>query len=230
MQPLTVVTGPAVPLMLANVDTDVIIRIERLTSLDRHALGRYAFEALRHRADGEEDPDCVLNRPEYRNAPLLIADANFGCGSSREGAVWALQAIGVRCIVAPSFGDIFFNNCFQNGVLPIRLPADAVRALATQAWRAAEGARFTVDLVHQHIVAPDGTVTAFVTEALRRDSLLAGLDDIGLTLQHVDAIDAWEALDQALRPWNWSAPVRATPHQHVAIGNVPTPPLERLRK
>jgi 3-isopropylmalate/(R)-2-methylmalate dehydratase small subunit len=203
MQPFTVVTGPAVPLMRANVDTDVIIRIERLTSLGKDALGPYAFEALRYRADAAENPDCVLNRPGYRNAPLLLADTNFGCGSSREGAVWALQAIGVRCVIAPSFGDIFFSNCFQNGVLPIRLAADAVRTLAAQA---AEGAVFTVDLERQRIVAPDGTEWAFETEALRRESLLAGLDDIGLTLRHVDAIDAWEAADQALRPWNWPAP------------------------
>jgi 3-isopropylmalate/(R)-2-methylmalate dehydratase small subunit len=189
MQPFTVVTGPAAPLMLANVDTDVIIRIERLTSLGKVALGPYAFEALRYRADGAENPDCVLNRPEYRHAPVLLADTNFGCGSSREGAVWALQAIGVRCVVAPSFGDIFFSNCFQNGVLPIRLAADAVRALAAQA---AEGAVFTVDLDRQRIVAPDGTETAFETEELRRESLLAGLDDIGLTLRHETSIDAFE--------------------------------------
>jgi 3-isopropylmalate/(R)-2-methylmalate dehydratase small subunit len=203
MQPFTVVTGPAVPLMLANVDTDVIIRIERLTSLGKDALGLYAFEALRYHADGSLNPDCVLNRPEYRHAPLLLADTNFGCGSSREGAVWALQALGLRCVVAPSFGDIFFSNCFQNGVLPIRLPAETVRAFAAQA---AAGAAFTVDLERQHIVAPDGTETPFETEALRRESLLAGLDDIGLTLRHAGAIDAWEAADQALRPWNWPAP------------------------
>jgi 3-isopropylmalate/(R)-2-methylmalate dehydratase small subunit len=203
MQPFTVVTGPAAPLMLANVDTDVIIRIERLTSLGKDALGPYAFEALRYRADGGENQDCVLNRPEYRHAPLLLADTNFGCGSSREGAVWALQAIGVRCVIAPSFGDIFFSNCFQNGVLPIRLAADAVRALAAQA---AAGAVFTVDLEHRRIVAPDGTEMTFETETLRRESLLAGLDDIGLTLRHADAIDTWEATDRALRPWNWPAP------------------------
>jgi 3-isopropylmalate/(R)-2-methylmalate dehydratase small subunit len=208
MQAFTVITGAAAPLMLANVDTDVIIRIERLTSLPKEQLGPHALEALRYRADGSDDPACVLNHPAFRHAPILLADANFGCGSSREGAVWALQGIGVRCVIAPSFGDIFFSNCFQNGVLPIRLPADTVRALAAQA---AAGADFTVDLERQRIVAPDGTETAFDTEALRRESLLAGLDDIGLTLRHADAIDAWEAADLALRPWNWPAPAGEPP-------------------
>ena len=149
MQAFTTVTGPVAPLMLANV-----VRIERLTTLDRQALGPYAFEALRYRADGSEDPGFVLNQPAFRGAPLLLADANFGCGSSREGAVWALQAIGVRCVVAPSFGDIFRANCFQNGVLPIRLPAEQVQALAKQA---AGGGEFTVDLQAQRLTAPDGT-------------------------------------------------------------------------
>lgn len=200
MQAFTTVTGPAAPLMLANVDTDVIVRIERLTTLDRQALGPYAFEALRYRADGSEDPGFVLNQPAFRGAPLMLADANFGCGSSREGAVWALQAIGVRCVVAPSFGDIFRANCFQNGVLPIRLPAEQVQALAKQA---AGGGEFTVDLQAQRLTAPDGTTLPFDIDALRRESLLAGLDEIGLTLQHTDAITAWQANDRALRPWNW---------------------------
>lgn len=200
MQAFTTVTGPAAPLMLANVDTDVIVRIERLTTLDRQALGPYAFEALRYRADGSEDPGFVLNQLAFRGAPLLLADANFGCGSSREGAVWALQAIGVRCVVAPSFGDIFRANCFQNGVLPIRLPAEQVQALAKQA---AGGGEFTVDLQAQRLTAPDGTTLPFDIDALRRESLLAGLDEIGLTLQHTDAITAWQANDRALRPWNW---------------------------
>lgn len=202
MQPFTSVTGPAAPLMLANVDTDVIVRIERLTTLDKQALGPYSFEALRYRADGSEDPGFVLNQPPFRGAPLLLADANFGCGSSREGAVWALQAIGVRCVVAPSFGDIFRANCFQNGVLPIRLPAEQVQAMAKQA---ASGAAFTVDLQAQRLTAPDGTTLPFDIDALRRESLLAGLDEIGLTLQHADAITAWQANDRALRPWNWPA-------------------------
>lgn len=200
MQSFTTVTGPAAPLMRANVDTDVIVRIERLTTLGKEALGPYAFEALRYRAEGSEDPGFVLNQPPFRGAPLLLADANFGCGSSREGAVWALQAIGVRCVIAPSFGDIFFANCFQNGVLPIRLPAAQVQALAAQA---AGGGAFTVDLHAQRLTAPDGTALPFDVDALRREALLAGLDEIGLSLQHADAIAAWQAQDRALRPWNW---------------------------
>jgi 3-isopropylmalate/(R)-2-methylmalate dehydratase small subunit len=200
MEPFQVVSGPAAPLMLANVDTDVIVRIERLTNEPREALTRFAFEALRFRPDGSEDPGCVLNRPPFRGAPLLLADANFGCGSSREGAVWALQAIGVRCVIAPSFGDIFFSNCFQNGVLPIRLPVEQVRVLATLA---ADGALFTVDLLQNVVLAADGSRWPFEVEPLRRVSLLEGLDDIGLTLKHAGAIDEWESADLAARPWNW---------------------------
>src|SRR5919205_1213678 len=127
MQPFTKVGGPAAPLLRANVDTDLIIRIERLVGTRREELGPFAFEALRRRADGSEDPDFVLNRPEYRGAPILLAGPNFGCGSSREGAVWALMGAGIRCVIAPSFGDIFFSNCFQNGLLPVVLPEETVR-------------------------------------------------------------------------------------------------------
>jgi 3-isopropylmalate/(R)-2-methylmalate dehydratase small subunit len=207
MQPFTVVSGPAAPLMLANVDTDVIVRIERLASEPREALGQFAFEALRFRPDGSEDPAFVLNQPPFRGAPLLLADANFGCGSSREGAVWALQALGIRSVIAPSFGDIFFSNCFQNGVLPIRLPAEQVRALATLA---AGGAPFTVDLPNDVVVAPDGSRWPFEVEPMRRASLLEGLDDIGLTLKHAGAIDDWERADLDARPWNWPTAASAT--------------------
>lgn len=200
MQAFTRVTGPAAPLMLANVDTDVIVRIERLTSLPRQALGPYALEALRYRPDGSDDTDFILNQAPFRGAPVLLADVNFGCGSSREGAVWALQAIGVRCVIAPSFGDIFYNNCFQNGVLPIRLPTAEVRRFADLART---GGTFTVDLAAQRVEAPDGSTCAFEIEALRRESLLEGLDDIGLTLKHTQAIDAWERADAAAHPWNW---------------------------
>jgi 3-isopropylmalate/(R)-2-methylmalate dehydratase small subunit len=199
MQPFTRVSGAAAPLMLAHVDTDVIVRIERLTSLPREALGPYAFEALRYRPDGSDDPAFTLNQAAYRGAPVLLADVNFGCGSSREGAVWALQALGVRCVIAPSYGDIFYNNCFQNGVLPVRLPVAAVHQLADMA----AGGTFTVDLVEQQVSAPDGSRFGFEIEALRRESLLEGLDDIGLTLKHMDAIDGWERADAAAHPWNW---------------------------
>ncbi|WP_454727568.1 MULTISPECIES: 3-isopropylmalate dehydratase small subunit [Cupriavidus] len=201
MQPFTVVTGAAAPLLRANVDTDVIIRIERLTSLQRDALGPYALEALRYRADGSEDPDFVLNQPAFRGAPVLLAGANFGCGSSREGAVWALMGIGVRCVIAPSYGDIFYNNCFQNGVLPIRLPAPAVAALAAQC---AHGAPLRVDLAAAMLTAPDGTAIAFPVDPLRREALLHGLDDIGLTLKDDALIRAWQQADRARRPWAWA--------------------------
>lgn len=210
MQPFTTVTGAAAPLMMTNVDTDVIVRIERLTTLPKDALGPFAFEALRYLdadegADRVEDPAFVLNGAPFRGAPILLADDNFGCGSSREGAVWALQGMGFRCVIAPGFGEIFASNCMQNGVLAIRLPRDVVARFAAQA---ADGASFTVDLREQVVVAPDRTRTAFAIEPLVRESLLAGLDAIGLTLRDTDAIDAWEAADRAARPWNW--PERAT--------------------
>ncbi|AJG22004.1 3-isopropylmalate dehydratase small subunit [Cupriavidus basilensis] len=201
MQPFTVVTGAAVPLLRANVDTDVIIRIERLTALPREQLGPYALEALRYRADGSEDPGCVFNQPAFRGAPVLLAGANFGCGSSREGAVWALMGLGVRCVIAPSYGDIFYNNCFQNGVLPIRLPAEAVQALAAQC---ASGAPVRVDLASATLSAPDGATVAFPVDRLRREALLHGLDDIGLTLKDDALIRAWQQADRTRRPWAWT--------------------------
>ncbi|RDK05714.1 3-isopropylmalate dehydratase small subunit [Cupriavidus lacunae] len=201
--PFTTITGPAVPLMRPNVDTDVIIRIERLTTLDKTELGPYAFEALRCRPDGSEDPDCVLNAPCFRDAPVLLAAENFGCGSSREGAVWALQGIGVRCVIAPSYGDIFWSNCFQNGVLPITLATPQVQALAAQC---ANGASITVDLQAGTVAAPDGNITPFTIDPLRREALLYGLDDIGLTLKDDDLIREWQAKDRLRRPWAWPSP------------------------
>lgn len=201
-QPFTNITGAAVPLMRANVDTDVIIRIERLTTLGKHELGPYAFESLRYLQDGSEDPECVLNVARFRQAPVLLAAENFGCGSSREGAVWALQAIGVRCVIAPSYGDIFQSNCFQNGVLPITLPIAQTRALASQC---AGGAPLTVDLRTRTVMAPDGSVTSFVIDPLRRESLLFGLDDIGLTLKDDSLIREWQTTDRRHRPWAWPA-------------------------
>lgn len=205
MQPFTVVSGPAVPLMRANVDTDIIIRIERMTSLGRHELGPIAMEALRYRADGSEDPDSVLNQPQFRNAPILLAGANFGCGSSREAAVWALMALGIRCVVAPSFGDIFFGNCVQNGVLPVVLDERALEGLARSAHA---GRHVTVDLVQQHILVDADTPLAFSIDTLRREQLLAGLDAIDLALQDGPAILAWQDADRLRRPWIWNS-VRA---------------------
>jgi 3-isopropylmalate/(R)-2-methylmalate dehydratase small subunit len=202
-QPFTVVRGAAVPLMRSNVDTDVIIRIERMTALPKEAWGHWALEPLRYREDGSEDTESILNQPRFRDAPILLAGPNFGCGSSREPAVTALQGLGLRCIVAPSFGDIFFANCFQNGVLPIRLELPQVKALAAQAG---SGAALTVDLESRVVVAPDGTRFPFEVDALRREALLQGLDDIGLTLRDEVLITAWQQADRARRPWAWPQP------------------------
>lgn len=201
MQPFVTVTGPAAPLPRANIDTDTIIRIERLIDeKTRKNPGPFALEALRYRSDGSEDPDFVLNRPQFRGAPILLAGPNFGCGSSREGAVWALQGTGIRCIVAESFGDIFFSNCFQNGVLPVRLGAEQLRSLNAMAG---DGAAFTVDLSACLLIAPDGSRYPFEVDRLRRQSLLEGLDEIGLTLKHADEIGAWQKRDRAAQSWRW---------------------------
>lgn len=204
MNRFTTLKGRAAPLPLPNVDTDVIIRIERLTGGVREKLGRYAFEALRYLNDGSDNPDFPLNQPAFRGAPILVAGPNFGCGSSREGAVWALQGMGVRCVIADSFGDIFYSNCFQNGVLPIRLPADDAARLM-EAAQAASG-EFTVDLEHQRITLPDGTFRSFRIDPLRREALLEGLDDIGLSLKQLPTIRSWQAQDRAQRPWVWTTP------------------------
>lgn len=192
--------GPAAALLRPNIDTDVIIRIERMTALPKEQWGRWALEPLRFRADGSEDPDCVLNQPPFRGAPILLAGPNFGCGSSREPAVVALQQMGVRCVIAPSFGDIFFANCFQNGLLPIRLELADVTSLAAQC---ANGAALTVDLQQCVIVAPDRRPLAFGVDPLRREALLQGLDDIGLTLKDEPLIAAWQQTDRIERPWAW---------------------------
>ena len=199
MQNFTTVSGPIVAVMRANIDTDVIIRVEWL-SMPREQLGPYAFEALRYLPDGSDDPEFMPNRPPFRGAPILLAGVNFGCGSSRETAVWALQAMGIRCVIAPSFGDIFSNNCFQNGVLPIVLAQAQVDALAA---RAANGQAFTINLEEQSIIAADGYTLAFDIDALRRASLLAGLDEIGLTLRDGALILAWQTADRTQRPWVW---------------------------
>lgn len=203
MPPFTTLSGPAAPLMLDNVDTDTIIRIERLGTVDREQLGPYAMEALRLRPDGTEAPNCVLNQPPFRGAPILLAGRNFGCGSSREGAVWALAASGVRCVIAQSFGDIFLANCFQNGMLPIVLAPDALAGLARAA---ASGAAVTVDLRTCQITRPDGDALPFTLDALKRLSLLEGMDDLSLTLRKRAAIADWQARDRLARPWIW-APV-----------------------
>jgi 3-isopropylmalate/(R)-2-methylmalate dehydratase small subunit len=197
MKPFVTVTGAAAPLLQANIDTDVIIRIDRLT--EGADLGRYALEAMRYLPDGSPNPSCVLNESRFQHTPILLAGRNFGCGSSREGAVTALMAMGVRCVIAPSFGDIFHANCFRNGLLPVELPESAIEKLAEQS----RDGDFTVDLTRQVIVAPSREITKFSIDPLQRDALLEGLDEIGLTLKSADEIDAWQNADRMSRPWVW---------------------------
>ncbi|MCX7373370.1 MAG: 3-isopropylmalate dehydratase small subunit [Alphaproteobacteria bacterium] len=197
MEAFKSVTSVAIPLMRANVDTDVIIPIQRLLGGTREGLGPYAFERLR------ADPDFLLNRAEYKDGAIMLAAENFGCGSSREGAVWALMGMGVRCVIAPSFGDIFFANCFQNGLLPVRLPIEDVRRIAAETEAAPGNARTTVDLERMVVVTPTGVEIPFATDPRKRDAMLHGLDDISLTKRHADAIAAWRARDAAARAWAW---------------------------
>lgn len=203
MEKFTKVTGVAAPLMRQNVDTDLIIRIERLVGTDRSDLGPHCFEQLRLKADGTADPACVLNHAAYRDAPILLAAENFGCGSSREGAVWALMGAGVKAVIAPSYGDIFFNNCFQNGLLPVALSIAEVERLAEETRASPGNARVTVDLEEHVVVSPTGRRIAFEIEGRRRDALLQGLDDIALTLKHAETIAGWQNADRAQRPWVW---------------------------
>jgi 3-isopropylmalate/(R)-2-methylmalate dehydratase small subunit len=205
MQKFTVLTGVAAPLMRPNINTDVLIRIERMMYLPRGKLGPYCFEAWRYREDGSEDPDFVLNLPPYRGSTILLAGDNFGCGSSREPAVWSLSEMGYRCVIAPSFGDIFFNNCFQTGMLPIVLPAATVVELANEAQYdgsdAAAGREFTVDLTQQIITAPSGRQVTFRVDGAKRRALLEGLEEIQMTLTLAGEIAGFQDSDRRRRPW-----------------------------
>jgi 3-isopropylmalate/(R)-2-methylmalate dehydratase small subunit len=209
MQKFTLLDGLVVPLDRANVDTDAIIPKQFLKSIKRSGFGPNAFDEWRYLDHGEPgmdnskrplNPDFVLNQPRYKGAQILLARENFGCGSSREHAPWALEDQGLRVIIAPSFADIFFNNCFKNGLLPIRLDADKVDVLF-KAVAANVGYKLVIDLEQQSIKAPDGTVYAFEVDAFRKHCLLNGLDDIGLTMQHVEDIKAYEARRKAETPW-----------------------------
>ncbi|MGA8146743.1 MAG: 3-isopropylmalate dehydratase small subunit [Gallionellaceae bacterium] len=209
MQRFTVLEGLVVPLDRANVDTDAMIPKQFLKSIKRSGFGPNAFDEWRYLDHGEPgmdnskrqlNPDFVLNQPRYQGAQILLARENFGCGSSREHAPWALQDYGFRAIIAPSFAEIFFNNCFKNGMLPIKLDAGSVDALF-KVVEAVPGYRLQVDLEQQSISAPDGTVYKFEVDAHRKHCLLNGLDDIGLTLQHVDEIRAFEARHRVAQPW-----------------------------
>lgn len=200
MEKLVRVQGRAATIPRSNIDTDMIIRIERLSTIPRSELGKYAFESLRRAKDGSLDPAFPLNASQFDHAPILMAGPNFGCGSSREGAVWALVSLGIRCLIAPSFGDIFFNNCFQNGVLPIVLDERHIRDLTGQCTH---GASLTVDLETQEITAPDGSRLAFEVDQLKREALMEGLDDIEQTLKRDTDIRRWQAMDHTRRPWVW---------------------------
>jgi 3-isopropylmalate/(R)-2-methylmalate dehydratase small subunit len=200
MQPFTTLTGIAAPLPQANVDTDKIIPGRFLKTIARTGLGVNLFANIRYREDGSENPDFVLNQEPYRKAEILIALDNFGCGSSREHAPWALLDFGIRCVIAPSFGDIFHNNSFKNGILPIRLPREVCEQLMEDA-RLGANARLTVDLERQVVVRPNGEEIAFEVDPFRKHLLLNGLDDIGQTMQHATAIDGYEAKQRAAQPW-----------------------------
>ncbi len=200
MQKFISVTGKAAPLIKSNIDTDVIIPAKRLVGYRRDELGAFAFEAWRFFDGGGDNPDFVLNTARYRGAPILVTGSNFGCGSSRESAVWALAGIGIRCIIAPSFGDIFYNNTFQNGMLAITLPQADIDAIAAELEAAATPVT-TVDLVQQTITLPSGRVMPFTIDAERREALLEGRDEIGMTLARESVIATFQTQDRAVRPW-----------------------------
>ena len=200
MTPFTTLTGIAAPMPLVNIDTDMIIPKQFLKTIARTGLGKNLFDEMRFTQSGEEIPDFVLNQPAYRAAEILVAGDNFGCGSSREHAPWALLDFGIRCVIATSFADIFYNNCFKNGILPIVMPAEGVDALMADARRGAN-ARITVDLPSQTVTTSDGQVFAFEVDPHRKHCLINGLDDIGLTLEKAAAIDSYEARAATLRPW-----------------------------
>lgn len=203
MDKFTTLTSVAAPLMITNIDTDMIIPMDRYLMAERSDMHRYAFEVLRFRPDDSENPDFILNKDAYRNAKILITGTNFGCGSSRESAVWALAGLGIRCLIAPGFGNIFYNNCFQNGVLPIVLDDTTVDRLAVLAGQEKAGP-MEVDLEKQRITDCEGDVIPFEIEPQRRRQLLEGLDDIGVTLIRKDEIKAFRAKDQHNRPWVYS--------------------------
>ncbi len=200
MEKFTELTGVAAPLPMINIDTDMIIPKQFLKTIKRTGLGKNLFYEMRFDTSGAENPDFVLNQPAYRNSKILIAGANFGCGSSREHAPWAILDFGIKCVVAPSFADIFYNNCFKNGVLPITLPQSEIDKLLDDASRGAN-ATITVDLERQEIRGPDGGVIHFDIDPFRKKCLLEGLDDIGLTLHKDDRIAAFEQKQHAGRPW-----------------------------
>jgi len=200
MEKFTTLTGVAAPLEMINVDTDMIIPKQYLKTLGRTGLGKALLSELRYDEKGNERPDFVLNKPAYRQSKILVAGDNFGCGSSREHAPWALMDYGIRCVISTSFADIFFNNCFQNGILPIKVKPDELEKLMDDARRGAN-ATMTIDLENQEIRGPDGGVVKFDIDPFRKHCLLNGLDDIGLTMEKETSIKSFEDKATAERPW-----------------------------
>jgi len=200
MQPFKTLTGVAAPLPMVNVDTDMIIPKQFLKTIKRTGLGSALFFEMRTKPDGSENPDFVLNKPAYHKAQILVAEANFGCGSSREHAPWALLDFGIRSVISTSFADIFYNNCFKNGILPIKVSKEDLGKLMDDAERGAN-ATITIDLVNQEIHGPDGGTVKFDIDPFRKHCLLNGLDDIGLTLEKRDRIARYEEQTALARPW-----------------------------
>ena len=200
MEKFTSLEGVAAPLRIINVDTDMVIPKQYLKTIKRTGLGKGLFSEQRYKDDGSENPDFVLNKPAYRKAKILVAGDNFGCGPSREHAPWALMDFGIRCVISTSFGDIFYNNCFKNGVLPIRVSPEDLEKLFEDAERGAN-ATLSIDLEKQEIRGPDGGTIHFEIDAFRKHCMLNGLDDIGLTKQKQAKIESYEAKAQAARPW-----------------------------
>jgi 3-isopropylmalate/(R)-2-methylmalate dehydratase small subunit len=200
MERFTTLTGIAAPMPLVNIDTDMIIPKQFLKTIARSGLGKNLFDEMRFTQDGAEIPGFVLNRPAYRHAEILIAGDNFGCGSSREHAPWALLDFGIRCVISTSFADIFYNNCFKNGILPIVMPQNVVEILMADAQKGAN-ARVTINLEDQTVTTSDGQVFPFEVDAFRKHCLMNGLDDIGLTLEKAASIDNYEAKAAIQRSW-----------------------------
>lgn len=200
MDKFNMLTGVAAPLEIMNVDTDMIIPKQYLKTIERTGLGKGLFSEMRYNEDGSENPDFVLNKPAYRKAQILVAEDNFGCGSSREHAPWALLDFGIRCVISTSFADIFYNNCFKNGILPIVVSNEDLAKLMDDAQRGAN-ATLTIDLPAQEIRGPDGGTVKFDLDPFRKHCLLEGLDDIGLTMVKASAIGAYEAKARAEHAW-----------------------------
>jgi len=200
MEKFEKLTGVAAPMPMVNIDTDMIIPKQFLKTIKRSGLGVNLFDEMRYDRQGNEIPDFVLNQPQYREADILVAGENFGCGSSREHAPWAIKDFGIRCVIAPSFADIFYSNCFKNGILPIALPQEQVDVLMQDAEKGSN-ARMTIDLEAQTVTTSDGETFSFEVDAFKKHCLLEGLDDIGLTMEKVAAIDTFEARVSAERPW-----------------------------